>query len=103
MLAAFAGNEPLALSTLAGELASPADGLSAFARFLLGRLFVVIAKLHFTEDAFALHLLLQRFQRLVDVVVPDDDLHVPSILSVPRARSTQARTNRPGLTDNKYA
>ena len=34
------------------------------------------AKLHFAEDAFALHLLLQRLQRLVDIVVPDDDLHV---------------------------
>jgi len=82
MLAAFAGSEPFALGAFAGELASAANGLSAFAGFLLGRLFVVIAKLHFAEDAFALHLLLQRFQRLIDVVVPDYDLHAPSILSV---------------------
>ncbi len=30
--------------------------------------------LHFTEAAFALHLLLQGFQRLIDVVVADENL-----------------------------
>jgi hypothetical protein len=29
---------------------------------------------HLPEDAFALHLLLQRLQRLIDVVVANDDL-----------------------------
>ena len=49
---------------------------------LLGRLLVVATKLHLPEDAFALHLLLQRTQRLVDVVVTDMDLHVlPKLLS----------------------
>ena len=32
-------------------------------------------ELHLAEDAFTLHLLLQRLQRLVDIVVPDDHLH----------------------------
>ena len=51
---------------------------------LLGGLLVVATKLHLPEDAFALHLLLQRPQRLVDVVVTDMDLHVlPKLLSPP--------------------
>ena len=35
--------------------------------------------LHFAERAFALHLLLQRFQRLVDVVVADKNLNQRSL------------------------
>jgi hypothetical protein len=34
------------------------------------------AQLHFPENTFALHLLLERFQRLVDVVVTDENLHL---------------------------
>jgi hypothetical protein len=36
----------------------------------------MLAELHLAEDAFALHLLLQRPQRLVDIVVTDENLHV---------------------------
>ena len=79
--AALAGDQSLALGALARQLAGPANGLRLLARLLLGGLFVVIAKLHLAEDAFALHLLLQRFQRLIDIVVPDDDLHVAPFLS----------------------
>ena len=32
------------------------------------------AQLHFAEDAFALHLLFQGFERLIDVVVADENL-----------------------------
>jgi len=35
----------------------------------------VIAALHLTEETFALHLLFQRFQRLIDVVIADHDLN----------------------------
>ena len=31
--------------------------------------------LHFAENAFTLHFLLQRLQRLVDIVLSDDDLY----------------------------
>src|SRR5690606_17245526 len=31
---------------------------------------------HFAEDAFALHLLFQRLERLVDIVVANENLHV---------------------------
>ena len=33
------------------------------------------AQLHLAENALALHLLLQRLEGLVDVVVPDENLH----------------------------
>jgi len=36
----------------------------------------MFAELHLAEDTFALHLLLQRLERLVDIVVSDENLHV---------------------------
>jgi hypothetical protein len=36
------------------------------------------AKLHLTEDSLPLHLLLERLERLIDVVVANQNLHVPS-------------------------
>src|SRR5262249_44858807 len=45
------------------------------ARLLLGGLLIVAAELHLAEDALALHLLLQRLESLVDVVVADKNLH----------------------------
>jgi len=35
----------------------------------------MLAELHLAEDAFALHLLLQRPEGLVDIVVADENLH----------------------------
>jgi hypothetical protein len=35
----------------------------------------MVAALHLAEETFTLHLLLERFQRLVDVVVADNDLN----------------------------
>jgi hypothetical protein len=54
---------------------------SAFSRaFFSEGFFVVAAKLHFAENALALHLLLERLEGLVDVVVTDENLQakVPS-------------------------
>src|SRR6476646_5332957 len=68
-------NEAFALSLLAGELAGPANGRGLLASALLGRLFVVIAELHLAEDAFALHLFLQRPEGLIHIVIANDDLH----------------------------
>jgi hypothetical protein len=33
------------------------------------------AKLHFAENALALHFLLKRFEGLIDIVVADENLH----------------------------
>jgi hypothetical protein len=42
---------------------------------LFGRFFVMFAQPHFAEDAFALHLPLQYLERLIDIVVTDENLH----------------------------
>src|ERR1700731_4530219 len=57
------------------KLASPANCLGLPTRFLFGGFFVVTAKLHLAENALALHLLLQRLEGLIDVVVTDENLH----------------------------
>src|SRR5690606_33344586 len=41
---------------------------------LLGGLLVVVPELHFPENAFALQLLLQRAQRLIDIVIANNYL-----------------------------
>jgi hypothetical protein len=35
----------------------------------------VAAKLHLAENALALHLLLERLEGLINVIVPDENLH----------------------------
>jgi hypothetical protein len=70
-----AWQQAFALSALAGQLAGAADGFRLFAGALFRRLFIMSAHLHFAEDAFALHFLLQRAKRLVNIVVADKYLH----------------------------
>jgi len=41
----------------------------------------MLAQLHLAEETFALHLLLQRPERLVDIVVTDENLHVPFLFN----------------------
>ena len=75
------GLEAFALHALAQQLARPADSFCLFTGPLFRRLFVVPAKFHFAEDSLALHLLLERAQGLIDVVVSDQNLHgIPSPL-----------------------
>jgi len=52
----------------------------------------VAAKLHLAKDALALHLLLQHFESLVDIVVTDENLHVVFLfaLAVNRPNSRAA-------------
>ena len=63
------------LSALAGQLTGAAHSFSAFTRTLFRRLLVMVAALHFAESAFPLHLLFERFQRLIDVVVANENLN----------------------------
>ena len=67
--------EAFALGAFAGQFARTAHGLGLFASFALGRFFEVITTLHFAEETFTLHLLLERLQRLIDVVIADHDLN----------------------------
>src|SRR6185503_18906609 len=70
----LARQQTLALQTLALQLAIAADRLSALTGTFFGRFPVVASELHLAEDAFPLHLLFQRFERLIDIVVANDDL-----------------------------
>jgi hypothetical protein len=75
--AAQTGSElvAFALQALAQQLAGAADGFGAFARPLLRWLLVIAPQLHLAENALALHLLLERAQSLVDIVVADENLN----------------------------
>src|SRR3954469_5562877 len=75
-----ARQEALTLQTLALELAIAADRFGPLACALFGRFFVMAPELHLAKDAFSLHLLLQRFERLIDVVVANDNLQAGLLL-----------------------
>jgi hypothetical protein len=49
---------------------------------LRARRIVVIAELHLAKDAFTLHLFLERFERLVDIVVTNENLHACFLLNM---------------------
>lgn len=63
-----------ALGALAGKLTGTTNGLGLLARLLLGGLLVVVPELHLPENAFALQLLLQRAERLIDIVIANNYL-----------------------------
>jgi hypothetical protein len=67
--------EAFTLGALAGQLTGAAHGFRLFAGALFRGLLVMIAALHFAESAFPLHLLFERLQRLVDVVVANENLN----------------------------
>ncbi len=66
------------LGTLASQLARSPNSLRPFACSSLGRLFIRLAEFHFTKQSLALHLFLERAQRLVHVVFSNDNLHLAS-------------------------
>ena len=55
------------------------------------------AQLHFAEDAFTLHLLLQRLESLIDIVVANENLHETILLSVGRRRVYLERPSEMGI------
>ena len=75
--------EAFALDTLAFHFTGSPHGFRRFSCSALGGFLVVTPELHLAEHAFALHLLLKRFQRLIDIVVTNENLHfdVVSLLS----------------------
>src|SRR3954452_806731 len=70
--------QAFALQLLAGELAGAAHRFGLFAGLLLGGLFVMTAELHLAENTLALHLLLQRLEGLIDIVIANENLHAAS-------------------------
>jgi hypothetical protein len=75
--------QALTLRQLTRLFAGPADCFAFFSRRSLRGLFVESPPLHLTENAFPLHLLLQRPESLIDVVVADKYLQsmLPSVCS----------------------
>lgn len=69
-------SEPFAFDPLALHFAGAAHGLGGFTGTALGGFFVMAAQFHFAEHAFTLKLLFQRLQRLVDIVVTNENLHL---------------------------
>ena len=84
---ALVQEQAFTLSTFAGQFAGATHGFGLFAGFLFGRLFEVAPQLHFPEDAFALHLLLEHLQGLIDIVVANLYLHASSSRFLPSRRS----------------
>src|SRR4029077_12892463 len=70
--------QTLALHPLARKLAGPADRFRLFPCLSFRGFFVVAAELHLAENTLALHLLLQRLEGLVDVIVANENLHASS-------------------------
>ena len=68
------GDQSLPDRLLARELARAAYRLGLFSCGFLRRLLIKPTTLHLPEDAFALHLLLQDTERLIDIVVSDEHL-----------------------------
>ena len=64
-----------ALRAFARQLAGAPNRLGGLTDTPLRRLLVSAAHLHLTENSLALHLLLERAQSLIDIVVADDDLN----------------------------
>jgi len=62
------------LGFLASELAGATNRFSFFPVRLFGRLLVKSSTLHLAKHAFALHFLLEHTERLIDIVVADEDL-----------------------------
>src|SRR5262249_8587033 len=68
------GDETFILGLLARELARATDGFAFPPRRFFRRLLIKSSALHLPEDALPLHLLLQCFERLIDIVVANIDL-----------------------------
>src|SRR6516162_10209517 len=66
------GDQAFALSLFPGSLARTSDGFRLLAGLALGRFFIRLAALHLTKNALALHLLLERPESLIDIVVANE-------------------------------
>jgi len=90
-----------ALQPLANELAGSADGFRLLACALFRGLFIEFPAFHFPERAFALHLLLERAQGLLDIIVADNDLNQgTSLLIEPKRRRGPAAASIDRIPDH---
>ena len=83
------GNQTIANSSLAGELASAANGVRFLPHLSFRRLFIGGPELHLSEYSLALHFFLQKFQCLVDVIVADcNEQNISNLTLANRRRGT---------------
>src|SRR5690606_1488968 len=78
----LAGQQSLALSALPRQLARAPNRLRLLAGLSLGGLLVIVPEFHLPEDTLSLHLLFQRLEGLIDVVVANEHLHAVSTSSL---------------------
>ncbi len=67
--------QAFALHFFTGQFASAPNRFRFLASSFLRRLLIMATKLHFAKDAFALHFFLERLERLIDIVVANENLH----------------------------
>ena len=84
--------EAFALQPLPLHFAGTAHGFGRLAGTPFRRFLVVTPQLHLAEHAFALHLLLERLQRLVDIVIADKNLHFDDVSCGSRPARDQSWT-----------
>src|SRR3978361_158204 len=70
--------QAFALKFLSRPLARAAKRLVLLTACLLGGLLIMAAELHLAENTLALHLLLQRLEGLIDIVIANENLHAAS-------------------------
>src|SRR5215217_4319806 len=73
-LGLWSGDQALPDRCLARGFARPAHGFRLLTSLAFGGFLVSFALFHLAEDTFPLHLLFQHPERLIDVVVANDDL-----------------------------
>ena len=70
-----AGSVALALKAFAEQFAVAAHRFGPLARSSFRRFFITAAELHFPKYPFALHFFLQGSERLINIIVANEDLH----------------------------
>ena len=65
----------VSLGIFASQFTGAALGFGGLADACLGRFFIMPAHFHFTKQAFALHLLFECAQRLIDVIIADNNFY----------------------------
>jgi hypothetical protein len=84
--------QAFAFSQLPRRLPSPANGLALLACSSLGRFLIGPPALYFTKKAFALELLLQDPEGLIDVVIANENFQSEPPLEIDKANMSAVRT-----------
>ncbi len=90
----------VALGALALQLAGAAHGSGTLTRALFRRLLIVATELHLAIDALTLQLLLENPKRLIDIVIPDQNLQAVSHPSIAHAPSRRTVRRDPWIVTN---